>query len=168
MRFDTLASLCPVTQSYKYSSFLHLATIWFAVTMEKRCRPPPGYYKSLETAVLSRDRKKSSKRPDVLGIYQAERIVGKKIFNGKPMFMVKWKNFWACENTREPKAYLPSELIEAFENPEPDPVRVEEARERIGLVLKGEWKFHFKTKSRSRFATTWSVSCSRSYQHNFS
>ena len=51
------------------------------------------------------------------------------------MFMVKWKNFCACENTWEPKAHLPSELIEAFENPEPDPVRVEEARERIGLVF---------------------------------
>ena len=51
------------------------------------------------------------------------------------MFMVKWENFCACENTWEPKAHLHSELIEAFENPEPDPVRVEEARESIGLVF---------------------------------
>ena len=103
--------------------------------MEKRCLPPQGYYKSLETAVLSRDRKKCNKRPDVLGIFQAERIAGKKIVNGKPMFLVTWENFCACENTWEPKAHLHSELIEAFENPEPDPVRVEEARERIGLVF---------------------------------
>ena len=51
------------------------------------------------------------------------------------MFMVKWENFCACENTWEPKAHLHSELIEAFENPEPDPVRVEEAGESIGLVF---------------------------------
>ena len=89
--------------------------------MEKRCRPPQGYYKNLETALLSRDREKCNKRPDILGIYQAERIVGKKIVNGRPMFMVKWENFCARENTWEPKAHLHSELIEAFENPEPDP-----------------------------------------------
>ena len=47
--------------------------------MEKRCRPPQGYYKILETAVVSRDRKKFNSKPDVLGIYQAERIVAKKI-----------------------------------------------------------------------------------------
>ena len=51
------------------------------------------------------------------------------------MFMVKWKNFCACENTWEAKVHLLSELIEVFENPEPDPVRVEEAREKIGLVF---------------------------------
>ena len=51
------------------------------------------------------------------------------------MFMVKWKHFCVCETTWDPQAHLPSELIEAFENPEPDPVRVEEARERIGLVF---------------------------------
>ena len=51
------------------------------------------------------------------------------------MFTVKWKNFCACQKTWEPKAHLPSELIEAFENPEPDPLRVEKARERIGLVF---------------------------------
>ena len=31
-------------------------------------------------------------------------------------------------------------------------------------VWKGNESFHFNTKSRSRFATTWSISCSRSYQ----
>lgn len=30
------------------------------------------------------------KKPDVLGVYQAERIVAKKFRNGKPLFMVKW------------------------------------------------------------------------------
>ena len=73
--------------------------------------------------------------PEVLGVYQAERIVAKRIQNGKPLFMVKWQGYCASENTWEPKPHLPPELIEAFENPDPDPVRVEEARERIALVF---------------------------------
>ena len=60
--------------------------------------------------------------------------------------MVRWKNFCACENTWEPKAHLPSEMIEAFKNPEPDPVRVEEARERIGLVFERGMKVPLKHK----------------------
>jgi len=47
--------------------------------MEKRCRPPQGHYKSLETAAIFRDRILCDRKPDVLGIYQAERIVAKKI-----------------------------------------------------------------------------------------
>lgn len=31
--------------------------------------------------------------------------------------------------------HLPPQLIETFENPDPDPVHVEEARERIGLLF---------------------------------
>ena len=34
------------------------------------------------------------------------------------MFMVKWQTYCASENTWEPKAHLPSELLETFENPE--------------------------------------------------
>ena len=51
--------------------------------MDKRCRPPQGYYKVLETAVVSRDRKKFNSKPDVLGINQGERIVAKKKFQRK-------------------------------------------------------------------------------------
>ena len=39
------------------------------------------------------------------------------------------------EQTWEPKVHLPPELLEAFHNPDPDLVRVEEGRERIGLVF---------------------------------
>ena len=74
-------------------------------------------------------------RPDVLGVYQAERIVAKKMRNGKPLFMVKWQGYCSSENTWEPKPHLPTELIQAFESPDPNPVRVEEARERIALVF---------------------------------
>lgn len=62
------------------------------------------------------------------------------------MFMVNWKHFCACENTWEPKAHLLSELTEAFKNPEPDLVRVEEARERIGLVFERGMKVPLQHK----------------------
>ena len=102
--------------------------------MEKRCRPPQGYYKSLETTELSRPRM-CDKKPEVLGVFDAERIVAKKICHGKPLFMIKWQGYCSSQNIWEPETHLPPELIEVFENPDPDPVRVEEARERIGLVF---------------------------------
>jgi len=49
--------------------------------------------------------------------------------------MIKWQRYCSSQNTWKPKAHLPPELIEAFEHPDPDLVRVEEARERIGLVF---------------------------------
>ena len=102
--------------------------------MEKRCRPPQGYYKSLESTELSRPRM-CDKKPEVLGVFDAERIVAKKICHGKPLFMIKWQGHCSSQNTWEPETHLLPELIEVFENPDPDPVRVEEARERIGLVF---------------------------------
>ena len=74
-------------------------------------------------------------KPEVLGAFEAERIVAKKFVKGKPQYMVKWFNLCASKKTWEPKDDLPLDLVEAFENPDPDPVRVEEARERIGLVF---------------------------------
>ena len=74
------------------------------------------------------------RKPEVLGVYDAERIVAKKI-NGKRLFMIKWRGYCSSQNTWEPKAHLAPELIEALENPDPDPVHVGEARERIGLVF---------------------------------
>ena len=106
--------------------------------MEKRCRPAQGYYKSLETAAIPRAGMMCNTKPDVLGVYQAERIVAKKIRNGKPLFLVKWQGYCSSENTWEPKPHLPLELIEAFESPDPDPVRVEEARESNALVYERE------------------------------
>ena len=68
-------------------------------------------------------RLRCERKPEVLGTFEAERI------------MVKWHGYCASQNTWEPKDHLPADLVEAFENPDPDPVRVEEARERIGLVF---------------------------------
>ena len=104
--------------------------------MEKRDRPLKGFYKSLEGPVdFLVDRSRCQKKPNILGVFQAERVVAKKIRNGKPMFKAHWRDNCTSENTWEPKAHLPAEMIEAFENPDPDPVRVQQARERIGLVF---------------------------------
>lgn len=82
--------------------------------IQKRSRPPQSYYKILENAAIARDRKICDRNPDVLGIYQAERIVAKKIHNGKALFMVNWHGYCPSENTWEPKVRLPPELLEAL------------------------------------------------------
>lgn len=78
---------------------------------------------------------KCGRGPQVLGIFDVEHIETQKIQKGKPLFMVKWQGYCASQNTWEPKAHLPPEMIKAFITLNPDPVRVEEARERISLVL---------------------------------
>ncbi|CAH3025964.1 unnamed protein product, partial [Porites evermanni] len=83
-------------------------------------RPSLGFYKCIsEFPAISRKRI-CERKPEVLGTLEAERIVAKNFVKGKPQYMVKWFHFY---------------LVEAFENPDPDPVRVEEARERISLVF---------------------------------
>ena len=86
--------------------------------MEKRSRPPQGFYKSIETPSIPRRRKCESK-PEVLGTFEAERIMAKKILNSRPYYMVKWHGYCASQNTWEPKDHLPADLVEAFENPDP-------------------------------------------------
>ena len=54
--------------------------------------------------------------------------------------MVKWHGYSASQNTWEPKVYLPTELIETFELPDSDLVRVEKAREKISLLFEGGLK----------------------------
>lgn len=82
----------------------------------------------------------------------------------KPLFMIKWQGYCSSQNTWEPKTHLPPKLIEAFKNPDPDPVHMEETRERISLVLKEGWKFLFNTKNRSRLAMMWFASFSQAFQ----
>ena len=90
-------------------------------TMAKRSRPPQGFYKSIETPSIPRGRKVCERKPEVLGTYEAERIMAKKFLNGRPFYMVKWHGYCASQNTWEPKDHLPADLVEAFENPDPDP-----------------------------------------------
>ena len=58
--------------------------------MEKRSRPPQGFYKSIETPLIPRCRKVCERKPEVLSTFEAERIMAKKIVNGRPYYMVKW------------------------------------------------------------------------------
>ena len=87
---------------------------------EKRPRPSLGFYQCIsEFPAISRKRI-CERKPEVLGTFEAERIVAKKFVKGEPQYMVKWCNFCAGENTWEPKDHLPLDLVEAFENPDPD------------------------------------------------
>lgn len=53
--------------------------------MEKRDRPLKGFYKSLEGPVdFLVDRSRCQKKPTILRVFQAERVVAKKIESGKP------------------------------------------------------------------------------------
>lgn len=99
--------------------------------MEKRCRPPQGYNKSLETNVSSRPRM-CDRKPDALmlsGSLLRKSAVESHFSSSSGMDTAPARTLGS------PTPYLPPQLIEAFENPDPDPVRVEEARERIGLLF---------------------------------
>ena len=86
---------------------------------EKRARPSVGFYKCIrEFTAISRKRIFERKH-EVLGTFEAERLVAKKFVRGKPQYMVKWSNFCASENTWKPKDHLPLDLVETFENPDP-------------------------------------------------
>ena len=86
---------------------------------EKRPHPSRGFYTCIrEFPAISRKRI-CERKPELLGTFEAERIVAKKFVKGEPQYMVKWFNFCASENTWEPKDHLPLDLVEAFENPDP-------------------------------------------------
>ena len=63
-----------------------------------------------------------------------KRLVAKQIKNGKVKFMVKWSDYCTSQNTWEPSS----------PNPNPDPVRVEEATECIDLVFEKGMKVPFQ------------------------
>ena len=65
VRFD------PAAVSFSKHHFIRAAA---TEKMEKRCRPPQGFYKNLETIVVSRARM-CDRKPEVLGVYDAERII---------------------------------------------------------------------------------------------
>ena len=106
--------------------------------MSKRSRHPSGFYASLLRD--DRDQRYDLKyrpkvKPAVMGIYQVERIVAKRLVGSKPEFFIKWKNYCPSENTWEPAEHLPQELITAFESRLVDPVRLDECKERLALLF---------------------------------
>ena len=54
---------------------------------------------------------------DIENFYNVEKIVKKRIRNGKIQYFVKWENYDSCDNTWEPKENLSniSHMIEAYE-----------------------------------------------------
>ena len=106
--------------------------------MSEHARHQPGFYASLLNDVC--DRGLSSKyrlkqKPVVMGIYEVERIVAKTNRGGDVEYFIQWKNYSPTENTWEPAEYLPEDLIATFERRSVDPVRADECRERLALLL---------------------------------
>lgn len=108
-----------------------------SIKMEKRSRPSQGYYKNPTTTSISCARLKWDRKQEVLCLFEAERIVARKVHDGKSFYMVKWHGYCASQNTWELKVHLPTELIKTFDFPDPEP---EEAWERIGLIFERELK----------------------------
>ena len=106
--------------------------------MSKRTRHPQGFCASLLSDV--RDHSFNSKyrpkaKPSIMGVYEVERIVAKRIKGGKAEYFIKWKNYSPAENTWEPVDHLPKELIAAFEDRSVNPLRADESSERLALLF---------------------------------
>ena len=68
--------------------------------MSKRLRHQPGFYATLFNDVC--DRACNSKyRPIVVGVYEVERIVTKRVKGGREKYLIQWQNYSSNENTWE-------------------------------------------------------------------
>ena len=73
--------------------------------MSKRLRHQPGFYATLFNDVC--DRACNSKyRPIVVGVYEVERIVTKRVKGGREKYLIQWQNYSSSENTWEPPEKL--------------------------------------------------------------
>ena len=112
--------------------------------MSKRSRRPVGFYASflnsdaLDPIFKSKYRPKA--KPHVMGVYEVERVVAKRLHGVKPEYFIKWKNYSATENTWEPPEHLTEELITSFECGSVDPLHADECRERLALLFEGGLK----------------------------
>ena len=104
--------------------------------MGARTRLPAGFYKDIFDSVLPRERRiPCVVPPQVLGEYNVERIVAKRFRDRKAFFLVRWKGYDPEEDTWEPKQHLPDDILCKFENPEQHIDCVDDARERLALVI---------------------------------
>ena len=93
--------------------------------MSKHLRHQPGFYATLFNDVC--DRACNSKyRPIVVGVYEVERIVTKRVKGGREKYLIQWQNYSSNENTWVPPENLPEDLITALENRTVDPLRADE------------------------------------------
>jgi hypothetical protein len=62
-------------------------------------------------------RKTNTKPTDLVenSIYEVEKIVGKRVENGKTLYQIKWKGYSITDNTWEPIEHLNIEIINAYE-----------------------------------------------------
>ena len=86
--------------------------------MLKRARRPSGFYASLFSDALDpnfKSKYRSKAKTDVMGTYEVERVVAKRLHGGKAEYFIPWKNYNAADNTWEPEAHLQEELVTSFE-----------------------------------------------------
>ena len=102
--FRSYGMSLPYRVYYKYRRFQFGR---FSVT---RWRNIVVFYKSLETTELSRLRM-CDRKPEVLGVFDAERIVAKKICHGKPQFMIKWQALWGLSGSKFSFAILQFDFV---------------------------------------------------------
>lgn len=115
--------------------------------MSKRARRPVGFYASClngDPDPIFRKKYRPNTKPRVMGVYEVERVVAKRLRGNKAEYFVKWKDYSRTENTWEPSEHLPAELIAAFECRSVEPRRLEECRERLELLFEAGLKRPFE------------------------
>ena len=118
-----------------------------AVNMSKRFREAPGFYTShLNDDPVFKKKYRPESKPVVMGSYQVERVVARRIRGTKCEYFIKWLDYSSSDNTWELEDHLPEELITAFTNPSVDPVRIDVCRERLALLLERGLKSRFQSK----------------------
>ena len=107
--------------------------------MSKRAKHPTGFHGTFVTDVCDRGntdlKYRPKKKPSVVGFYEVERIVAKRIQARKAQYYIQWKNHSAIDNTWVPAEQLPEDLVTNFESRYVDPVRADECRERLALLF---------------------------------
>ena len=106
--------------------------------MSRRAKHQPGFYATLLNDVRHRgfnSKYRPKVKPTVMGVYEVERIVAKRVQGGRAEYFIQWQSYSPSENTWEPAEHLPEELITAFENRSVDPFRADECRERLALLF---------------------------------
>jgi len=106
--------------------------------MSKRARHQPGFYATLFNDVCDRAcnlKYRPKVKPSVMGVYEVERVVAKRVKGGEAEYFIQWQNYSPSENTWEPAEHLPEDIIAAFENRSVDPLRADECQERLALLF---------------------------------
>ena len=87
--------------------------------MSKRARHQPGFYATLLNDVCDRAcnlKYRPKVKPTVMGVYEVERVIAKRIKRAEAEYFIHWKNYSPSENTWESAEHLPEDIIAVFEN----------------------------------------------------